>query len=518
MDIPRVHINSCSMPELLLACNGDRDTAAKLMKLRQMFGNLTPDLVAILPHVGSSLVGEFNYEPYDTDRDIPNPGQGDYAPPSATPVSSLPGSTPLFTTPRTGQGSSHTSQSQPTYHYDGYPPSPPSAPNMQENVYRSPRSRGAYSRPSPTSYHPDSRAYPYRQSSTRWSPGAYRPPDRTPAHSLRYRSIPKSMTFNGSGSWQAFYSKFKAFADQVAWSCAQRKNELHWCLEGHASVFFSNLLDREPLLEFDELVARLENRYGCIVPPQAVQMQLASARQGKEEHIRDWADRVLDMATRAFPECLEHQVQGQAVLYFCQGCYDREAGAHALNLRAQTVEEAMELVTWRKCSYQVVYSRTRREANSAIPGRNPVPYREAEVRRVEFPQQTRTPPSGQVSPKPPSPTGAESDPTTSAQLYDSERRLGGLEKQIAGLQTSMDKVTAALSSMPARGRSPSPSPGGAKQDCYSGRQPSNYKKEYSASTATQNVSKVQQEEESNSSGSEEVASLWPGYYPATDLM
>ena len=505
METPRVKINHCGMQELLQACNGDGEAAARLMDLRDTFGNLTSDLVARIPRIGTSLVGEFNYEPYDNpDGDIPNPGQGDNAPPSATPVSNLPGSEPLFSsTPRTGPGSSHTPRPEPRNHYDGYSPSPP-VPTRQEDAYRS-RLRGTHSRSMPTSYHPNSHSY--RQSSARWSPGGYRRTGPTPAHTIRQRSLPKSIVFNGSGNWKAFYGSFQAFADQSAWSCAQRKNELRWCLEGQANVFLSTLLDREPLLEFGELVARMEHRYGYSLPPQAIQMELASARQGKDEPIRDWADRVMDLATQAFPECMEHQIQGQAVLYFCQGCYDRDAGAYALNLRPQTVEEAMERVTWRKYAYQLVYSRARREVNSPTLGRNPATYSEAGVRRVASQQQARKSPSGQASPKPPFPTQAESSPTTSAQTQNYEKRLGGLESQVAGLQTSMDNLTAALTQARPRGRSPSRGSDGSRRGRYNCEQPGHDKGECPASTPTKDVFAAQRQEESNSSGSDEEATL-----------
>ena len=104
-------------------------------------------------------------------------------------------------------------------------------------------------------------------------------------------------------------------------------------------------------------------------PPtsQALQKELANSRQPRDELTGDWAARVLDLTTRAFPDYTEEQVQRQAVLQFCQGCYDREGGAYALNHRPKTVKAAKELVVWRKCAYQRVCSRTRKDVQATAP-------------------------------------------------------------------------------------------------------------------------------------------------------
>ena len=80
-------------------------------------------------------------------------------------------------------------------------------------------------------------------------------------------SWPKSMVFDGRGSWQAFITKFNLDAEAFGWTLSQRRNRLCWCLGGSASEYVSLLVKHEPHLGFVDLVRKLEKRFasraGC---------------------------------------------------------------------------------------------------------------------------------------------------------------------------------------------------------------------------------------------------------------
>ena len=321
--------------------------------------------------------------------------------------------------------------------------------------------------------------------------------------SQRYLSLPKTITFNGTGNWKAFYAKFRAFAEQAGWSDLERRNEMQFCLQGPASVFHTTLLEREPQLGFEGIVLRLKRRYDSQLPPEGVQMELASARQATDEKVRDWADRVIDLCTRAFPDFLEKQIQTQAVLYFCQGCFDREAGAHVLNLRPKTLDEAVELVNWRKCAFQVVYSRTRKEVRRPNVRLDTMPM-EADIQKVETQPKALTP--NRQSDKPPQ--GQSLDPAEG--LGHMEKRLTGVEKQLVGLQGAVEQLTTVVSKLRPRGRSPSPGPEAARNVCFRCGMPGHFRKDCTAPATNKTVAWMQEDdEESNSSGLEEEATPRP---------
>ena len=242
-----------------------------------------------------------------------------------------------------------------------------------------------------------------------------------------------------------FYGKFKAFADRARWSDMRRRDELYWCIDGAASAFMTTLLEKEQHLQVDEVTARLEKRFGLNEHPESLQLELATARQGRDKLHRDWAARILDMATRAFPDYSEQQVQSQAVLYFCQGCCDREGAAYALNLCPKTVEAAMELVVWRKCAYQVVYSKMRKDVREATVAHHP-DGEDRDVFQVEAarqaPQQAR-PGRNSRSPRPP----AQVQPSLEKQGTggDHEKKVHGDEMaSLKGAVESQAKLTEAL--------------------------------------------------------------------------
>ena len=330
------------------------------------------------------------------------------------------------------------------------------------------------------------------------------------------RSLPKSITFNGTGNWKAFYAKFEAFGEQAGWSPLQCRNELQWCLEGAASAFHTTLVEREPSLTHKQIVAHLHSRYGFQSPPEIIQMELASARQGKDETARDWGDRVLDLATHAFPEFLDKQIQNQAVLYFCQGCFDREAGAYVLNLRPKQIQEAVELLIWRRCSYQVVFSRARMEAARAVPRAlrgdecNPL------ARKVDthHPPSRVEEPSGGYSPSTPTTPNTKLMDGLSKRIDCMEvqwdKRAEGLEKEmakLAGLPKAVEELIALVSQGKPRGRSPSPSPN--KSPCYGCGKLGHFRRECPMNNATKTVSFVQEEIQGNCLGLEEGGTPWP---------
>ncbi|MEW8340211.1 MAG: hypothetical protein AB2708_10225, partial [Candidatus Thiodiazotropha taylori] len=73
--------------------------------------------------------------------------------------------------------------------------------------------------------------------------------------------------------------------------------------------------------------------------------------------MEEWADRVLTLATKAFRGLPDDHIQKQAVLRFCHGCYDRNAGLHAANKMLSRMEEAIECVKWYQYNHQIFTDR-----------------------------------------------------------------------------------------------------------------------------------------------------------------
>ena len=192
-------------------------------------------------------------------------------------------------------------------------------------------------------------------------------------------------------------------------------------------------------------------------PPtsQVLQIELANCKQPRDELTGDFATRVLDLATRAFPDYIEQQVQSQAALYFCQGCYDREAGANALNFRPQTVEKAKELVVWRKCAQLYIAQSHERKDVQATTSAPQLTLGEKGVYQVEVPPKSTSrqscsdrSPGGQQPPKP-----AQRSPKkqgSSGNQEKCERDEGGHDAGFVSLQGAVESQAAVMETLAAQ--------------------------------------------------------------------
>jgi hypothetical protein len=122
-------------------------------------------------------------------------------------------------------------------------------------------------------------------------------------------------------------------------------------------------------MAYKDLIMKIEKRFRFREIPETAQVQFSNARQKPEELLQDWADRVLSLATRAFRELPEKHMHQQAMVRFCQGAADKEAGSCAFNIQPKNIEEAIDKLRWHQHSHQAIYGRPpRREVKQVSPG------------------------------------------------------------------------------------------------------------------------------------------------------
>ena len=189
---------------------------------------------------------------------------------------------------------------------------------------------------------------------------------------------------------------------------------------------FTPCLLREPNIENFDLIKRMEKRFGLRDLPEASQMQFTYARQTPEETIPDWADRVLHLATKAFPGLPEHHIQKQIVLRFCQGCNDREAGQYAINTQPVNLEAAIDSVRWYQHTHRVIFGRAKRDVKQ-------VPLLDGDIEDDIQVWKVNTTQCPDARPK----LGRSTDQSPS----NLEHRLASLEGKLDILQKSLEKLT-----------------------------------------------------------------------------
>ena len=172
-------------------------------------------------------------------------------------------------------------------------------------------------------------------------------------------SIPKSLMYDGTTKWRTFISKFTKYARANGWSSIRCKDYLCWFLIGKAGDFYTLLVERDPEVDYITILQKMDKRFGFRELPETAQVEFHQSRQIPEEALEDWADRILSLATRAFDDVSDEHMYKQAVMRFCQGCADKEAGQHAANQRPKNIEDAIDQVRWYQHTTKAIYGRAK---------------------------------------------------------------------------------------------------------------------------------------------------------------
>ena len=178
------------------------------------------------------------------------------------------------------------------------------------------------------------------------------------------KALPKGLIFDGKSNWFAFKHKFLLYASQLGWTPEDCFNCLCWSLTGKAADFYAILLEQKHTLNYRQLQNKLESRFGAKELPATAQGLFQQATQAPRETLEDWADRIMTLATRAFKDLPEHYSNSQAVVRFCQGLTDKEAGHHVCIQEPKSMDQALNGIKWYQYVHQSMYTGTHRDSQS----------------------------------------------------------------------------------------------------------------------------------------------------------
>lgn len=248
-------------------------------------------------------------------------------------------------------------------------------------------------------------------------------------------SLPRTITFNGTGEWKSFYTKFGTFAKANGWSGKQCKDQLCWCLEGRASEYFTQLTERDPHMEFFDLVGKFERRFDIKELPESLMSSFLSSKQRQDENLMEWADRVITLASRAYCELPEEKMYKLAIGRFCQGLLDKEAGQFVANNRPTSMDDAVDRVRSFQHNAQVIFGK-RKEIRMIKNASEQDPFR---IQAVSKPN-----------------TVCSNTKESNDKIESLELNLGKLETKVDKLTACIERLTAMQSHITTRSRSPSP--------------------------------------------------------------
>ena len=178
------------------------------------------------------------------------------------------------------------------------------------------------------------------------------------------KALPKGLIFDGKSNCFAFKHKFSLYASQLGWTPEDSFNCLCWSLTGKAADFYAILLEQKHTLNYRQLLNKLKSRFGVKELLATAQGLFQQETQAPRETLDDWADRIMTLATRAFKDLPEHFSNSQAVVRFCQGLTDKEAGHHVCIQEPKSMEQALNGIKWYQYVHQSMYHENRRDCQS----------------------------------------------------------------------------------------------------------------------------------------------------------
>ena len=169
--------------------------------------------------------------------------------------------------------------------------------------------------------------------------------------------LPKSLQYDGKDNWDAFSVKFRRYAEVHDWTPRNCKDQLCFCLKGKASEFYATMIKRDATITYEELMQKLQKRFGIKEIPETARVKFNSLKQAQDESIEDWADRVLQLSIHAFPDLPDNYVNSQVIQRICHGAYDRDAGQFAANQPQVNVEATLDKIKSYQYNHKAIFER-----------------------------------------------------------------------------------------------------------------------------------------------------------------
>ncbi len=261
-------------------------------------------------------------------------------------------------TPRSRSALRPTPPPRPTIPPRPTPPSitPPSRPRPKTPPRPAPYpSYSPSPQPAPyPSYSPSPRPAPYPSYSSSPRPAPY-PSYSSPPLPYQPQYLPRCREpdrYDGSTPWPQYKAHFLAIRDINRWSDSEAARQLAASLRGTAC----KVLYGERALSFNELLDRLQRRYG---PGEMAENYLSILKmriQGNQESLQELSEEIQDLSLKAYPEAEPQFLDRLAVTHFKDAILDGEV-REAVNRAKPTsldaaLAAALEAENWRKLEHQ----------------------------------------------------------------------------------------------------------------------------------------------------------------------
>ena len=197
-----------------------------------------------------------------------------------------------------------------------------------------------------------------------------KPTGRNTAEPSKPPVLPKNLVFDGKTNWTLFKQKFESYATAAGWTDEKKTDMLIWGLNGKAADFYVLLCKMNEDLSYKHLISEFGKRFKREELPETLQARFQNECQDEGETLRDWADRILTLAAKAYKDLPEAWIRRHTIIRFCMGFLDFEAGQHACIQLPKSFKEAMDKMEWFQCINKT--SKSRRPSSKTTKSDPPV--------------------------------------------------------------------------------------------------------------------------------------------------
>ena len=161
--------------------------------------------------------------------------------------------------------------------------------------------------------------------------------------------LPKLPNYNGKGPWKPFWIQFELLSRRHGWDSDEQCERLICNLRDGAMEFVSQL-PTEIRKDLHELVSALKRRFGDHVLPETRRATLQNIKRNTEETIDEYASRVTDLVTKAYPGIAGSDLFNKlTVEHIVQGLGDSSLSYDIMTKKPNTVAEAIDMIQWHEC-------------------------------------------------------------------------------------------------------------------------------------------------------------------------
>ena len=170
-----------------------------------------------------------------------------------------------------------------------------------------------------------------------------KPAIRNTAELSRPPVLPKNLEFDGKTNWILFKQKFESYAAAAGWTDDKKTDMLVWGLKGKAADFYVLLCNMNEDLSYKHLISE----WGRDSRGRSFQKPFRPvSRMNFSMKVKLYVTGLLTLAAKAYKDLPEAWIRRHAIIRFCMGCLDLEAGQHTCIQQPKSFEEAMDKMEW----------------------------------------------------------------------------------------------------------------------------------------------------------------------------